>query len=195
MCNPINYCISNTWYVMTLVKHMPNLTIICEIFGANLVPKLKIVNLSWSLVSTLIRRCRTHLCFSGFPFFEYAEFSGGIYFFYFRPKITLLSKCGPKNPNCQFKLKLVTYYHFHEILRLFHGWANMAWLLVKNWYLPVAPRVAERRKIEDLSKLENIRKISKLQGFYCLVLSPLPKMKVLSVLVKISWKTEIELFP
>ena len=116
----------NTWYVMTLVKHMPNLTIICEIFGANLVPKLKIVNLSWSLVSTLIRRCRTHLCFSGFPFFEYAEFSGGIYFFYFRPKITLLSKCGPKNPNCQFKLKLVTYYHFHEILRLFHGWANFS---------------------------------------------------------------------
>ena len=30
---------------------------------------------------------------------------------------------------------------------------------------------------------------------YCLMLSPPPEMKILSVLVKIFWKTEIELFP
>ena len=43
----------------------------------------------------------------------------------------------------------------------------------------------------DLKLLENIKT---LQNF-CLVLSPLTEMKTLSVLVKISWETDIELFP
>ena len=41
----------------------------------------------------------------------------------------------------------------------------------------------------DLRKLEYVRKDSKTSYNYCLVLSPPPEMKILSVLVKISWKT------
>ena len=60
-----------------------------------------------------------------------------------------------------------------------------------KWYV----RVVSRLKIEDLSMLRNISKISKEISAKSLVLSPPLEMKILSVLVKISWTTEIELFP
>ena len=41
--------------------------------------------------------------------FEYAEFSGYVHFFRFRPQIPFLGKFGPKNQNCQFILKFGTW--------------------------------------------------------------------------------------
>ena len=56
-------------------------------------------------------------------------------------------------------------------------------------------RVGERLKTFKL-KLENLKKISRIHRIITyLVLSPAPEIKILSVLVKISWKTEIELLP
>ena len=56
-------------------------------------------------------------------------------------------------------------------------------------------RVGERLKTFKL-KLENLKKISGIHRIITyLVLSPAPEIKILSVLVKISWKTEIELLP
>ena len=37
--------------------------------------------------------------------FEYAEFSGYVHFFRFRPQIPFLAKFGPKHQNCRFILK------------------------------------------------------------------------------------------
>ena len=54
-------------------------------------------------------------------------------------------------------------------------------------------RFVQRLKTWDLRKFENINKIPKLSWIYGLVLSPPPKIKNLSVLAKISRKTEIEL--
>ena len=61
-------------------------------FSANLVQKVKIINLSWSLVPTLIRICRIH-----------------VHFFCFWSGIPFLGKFGPKTQNYQFKLKFGTY--------------------------------------------------------------------------------------
>ena len=41
--------------------------------------------------------------------FEYAEFSGYVHFFRFRPQIPFLGKFGPKNQNCQVILKFGTW--------------------------------------------------------------------------------------
>ena len=62
------------------------------LFWANLVKKIKIVGLSWNLVSRLIRICRIQW---------------GCQFFYFRPETHFLSKFGPKNQNCQLSWNLV----------------------------------------------------------------------------------------
>ena len=40
---------------------------------------------------------------------EYVKFHGDAYFFYFLPEIIFLGKLGPKNENCQFKLKFGTW--------------------------------------------------------------------------------------
>ena len=39
---------------------------------------------------------------------EYAEFSGGVHFFYFRLEIPFLGKFCPKNQNCHINLKFGT---------------------------------------------------------------------------------------
>ena len=54
-------------------------------------PKVKIVSLSRDLVPTQ---------------FKYAEYSGDVHFFRFRPEISYLGKFGPNNQNCQFKLEI-----------------------------------------------------------------------------------------
>ena len=41
-------------------------------------------------------------------YFEYARFNGTVHLFCFRLEISFLSKFGPKNQNCQFKLKFGT---------------------------------------------------------------------------------------
>ena len=41
--------------------------------------------------------------------FEYAEFSGCVHFFRFRPQLPFLCKCCPKNQYCQFILKFGTW--------------------------------------------------------------------------------------
>ena len=46
-----------------------------------------------------------------------------------------------------------------------------------------------------LTKLGNVRKNLKTSQNYCLELSPPPEIKILSVIVKNSLKTQIELFP
>ena len=58
-------------------------------FWVSLVQKLKIVSFSWNLVPGLIRICKIQWWYS----------------FFFRPEIPFLGKFGPKNQNCQFKLK------------------------------------------------------------------------------------------
>ena len=45
--------------------------------------------------------------------FEYAEFNGSIHFFCLRPEKPFLRKCGPKNQNCNFKLKFGTTTNFN----------------------------------------------------------------------------------
>ena len=40
--------------------------------------------------------------------FEYAEFNGGVHFFYFRPEAIFAGKFGPNNQNFQFQLKFGT---------------------------------------------------------------------------------------
>ena len=59
--------------------------------------------------------------------------------------------------------------HGHNIVRIFDVLANFpftneAWLLVINWYIRVASRVAELLKTQDLRKLEKFRIMSKLHG-------------------------------
>ena len=64
-------------------------------FWANLVHKFKIVCSKWNLIQRL---------------FEFAKFNVGVYFICFRLEIDpFLGKFGPKNNNCQFKLKIGTY--------------------------------------------------------------------------------------
>ena len=63
-------------------------------FWANLVQKIKLVSLSWNLVARLIWKCRIQWWF---------------HFFHFWLELPLLGKLGPKNQNCQFKLKFGTY--------------------------------------------------------------------------------------
>ena len=53
-------------------------------------------------------------------------------------------------------------------------------IVSKNWYIRVAEPVAERLKFLEMQ--ENLRTSKN----YCLVLTPHPKMKNLSVLAKIS---------
>ena len=62
-------------------------------FWANLLQKIKIVTLSWNVVPRLIQICRIHWWCSYFPFYLGNSFLG---------------KFGPKNQNCQFKLKFGT---------------------------------------------------------------------------------------
>ena len=59
----------------------------------NLIQKIKIVSLSWNLVPTLIRICRIQWWCSLFSALDRKHFLG---------------KFGPKNQNCQFKLKFGT---------------------------------------------------------------------------------------
>ena len=44
-----------------------------------------------------------------------------------------------------------------------HKW-NEAWLLVINWYIRVAPRVAKWLKARDIRKLGKFRIMSKVHG-------------------------------
>ena len=39
---------------------------------------------------------------------KYTKFNGGIHFFYFRIQIHFFGEFGPKNQNCEFKIKLRT---------------------------------------------------------------------------------------
>ena len=87
-------------------------------------------------------------------------------------------------------------------MRLFEGWINFPFtpnersvIIINNRYIRVTSPVAERLKTEDLKILGSFRKIWKIYENYCLVLSPSPKRRILSVLAKFSWKTEIEPFP
>ena len=62
-----------------------------------------------------------------------------------------------------------TYNQFHNILRLFDDLPNfpfatsetMGDYYLQTWYIRVGSRVAEPRKTQGLSKLGNIRKLSK----------------------------------
>ena len=102
----------------------------------NLVQKIKLVNLNWNLVPRLIQICRFQWWCLFFLFetrstlfgkiwskkwnlsfqaeiwynekFGYVEFHGGVHFFCFGLETPFLGKFGPKNENCQFKLKFGT---------------------------------------------------------------------------------------
>ena len=102
----------------------------------NLVQKIKLVNLNWNLVPRLIQICRFQWWCLLFLFetrstlfgkiwskkwnlsfqaeiwynekFGYVEFHGGVHFFCFGLETPFLGKFGPKNENCQFKLKFGT---------------------------------------------------------------------------------------
>ena len=66
------------------------------------------------------------------------------------------------------------------------------WLLPRNLYI----RVAYEFPNDLRPRMFGYEKISgKSQNFIDLVFSPTPEMKILSALVKISWKKEVELFP
>ena len=68
--------------------------------------------------------------------FEYAEFSGYVYFYRFRPQIPFLDKFGPENQNCQFILKFSTWtklnmqnsmamFNFSAFYWKYPFWANL----------------------------------------------------------------------
>ena len=66
--------------------------------------------------------------------------------------------------------RMVTYNHFHNVLRLFDVLPNFPFTTsettddyyLQTWYIRVASQVAKRLKTLDLRKLGNIRKVSKL---------------------------------
>ena len=80
-----------------------------------------------------------------------AEFNGDVYFLRFQPEIPFLAKFGPKNQNCQFKVKLdtetnssmqisVVMFTFHVFgWKYFFGqiWSKKSKLSVlgETWYL------------------------------------------------------------
>ena len=74
-------------------------------FWVNLVQKIKIVSLNWNLVPRLIRICRIQ-CQCPLCMFQ----TGNAIFWQIWSKKTtpFLIKFGPKNQNCQFKLKFGT---------------------------------------------------------------------------------------
>ena len=72
--------------------------------------------------------------------FEYAEFSGYVHFFRFRPQIPFLGKFGPKNQNYQFILKFGTWtnsnmqnsmvmFNFSPFYWNYPFWANLVQLI------------------------------------------------------------------
>ena len=71
--------------------------------------------------------------------FEYAEFSGYVHFFRFRPQIPFLGKFGAQNQNCQFILKFGTWtnsymqdsmvlFNFSAFYWNYHFWAKLVQL-------------------------------------------------------------------
>ena len=73
--------------------------------------------------------------------FGYAEFSGYVHFFQFRPPITFLGKFGSKNQNCLFILKFGTWvysnmqnsmvvFNFSAFYWNYPFWANLFWNLI-----------------------------------------------------------------
>ena len=71
---------------------------------------------------------------------EYAEFSGYIHFFRFRPQIPFLGKFSPKNQNCQLILKFGTWtnsnmqnsvamFYFSVFYWNYPFWANLVQLI------------------------------------------------------------------
>ena len=81
-----------------------------------------------------------------------------IHFFCFRPEIPRLGKFSLKTQICQFQLKLGTYNHFHDILRLFDVLLNFPFTTsetigdyyLQAWYIRVDPRVAQQLKTRIL---------------------------------------------
>ena len=74
------------------------------------------------------------------PSKEYAEFSGYIHFFRFRPQIPFLGEFCPKNQNCQFILKFGTWtnsnmqnsmamFNFSAFYWNYPFWANLVQLI------------------------------------------------------------------
>ena len=47
-----------------------------------------------------------------------------VHFFHFKQQVLFLGRLGPKNESCLFKMKIETYNHLHNILRIFDGRAN-----------------------------------------------------------------------
>ena len=91
-------------------------------FWANLVKRIKIVNLTWNLEPRL--------------YFVYAEFNGDNHFFCFRRRIPFLRKFGPKIQNCLFKVKLgiktisnmqnfIIIFTFSVFIEKYPFWANL----------------------------------------------------------------------
>ena len=100
-------------------------------FWTNLVQKIKIVSFSWNFGPVLIPICRMQWRCSLFLFFTFSLFlfklvslswflvprliwicriqCWCVRFFRFGPETHFLGKFGPKNQNCQFKLKFGTY--------------------------------------------------------------------------------------
>ena len=101
------------------------------------------------------------------------------------------------NSSVKYKSDVIfrsAYNHVHNIFRAFDSSKNLPFLvllLVINWYKRVASRAAKQNETWDFRKLWNIRKTLNFYRYIpkCLVLLPL------LLLVKISWKKEIELFP
>ena len=72
--------------------------------------KTRVVSLSWNLVSRIIRLCRIHWWCSLLQFL-----TGNIFFG---------DKFGPKNQNCQFKLKFYAYTTVIQVWRI-RWWCSL----------------------------------------------------------------------
>ena len=122
-------------------------------------PKQMLWNIFYALVrpSTLEHQCQQGKCNCFFQF-EYAEFSGYVHFFRFRPQIPFLGKFGPKNRNCQFILKFGTWtnsnmqnsktFKFSAFYWNYLFWANLVQQIkIVRLSLNLVPRLIRIHKI------------------------------------------------
>ena len=105
-------------------------------------PKQRLWNIFYALVqpSTLEHNCQQGKCCCFLPI-EYAEFSGYVHFFRFRPQIPFLGKFSPKNLNRQFILKFGTWtnsnmqnsmamFNFSAFDWNYPSWANLVQIII-----------------------------------------------------------------
>ena len=120
---------------------------------------------------------------TGFPIFSLRS-KFGIKFLSLFKDIAVNKEIKSKRKFCKQSFSYFKTFQYFTKFSFHHKWSDARFLLTKS-YRGVASRVTERLKTLDLRKLEKIRLVS----------NPPNEMKMSLTPAKISWKTEIKLFP